>query len=164
MALIKSASFLLSKRGVAGADGSCAVADCFGDKPEAKWLAEHAYRFGFIIRYPEGKEAITGYKYEPWHLRYVGVDIAAEIQERASTLEEYFDVIPVINFFWLLTMRWVSSPGLYTTRSLSKRKQAAGHQQLVKSNGPCYSGCPLRLGLLLVIAVPKKHPRVFPAW
>lgn len=82
---------------VAGADGSCAVADCFGDKPESKWLAEHAWRFGFIIRYPEGKKAITGYKYEPWHLRYVGVDIAAEMQERAITLEECFDMIPVIN-------------------------------------------------------------------
>lgn len=80
---------------VAGADGSCSVSDCFGDKPEAKWLAENAYRFGFIIRYPKGKEEITGYQYEPWHIRYVGADIAEEIQERDITLEEYYNAVPV---------------------------------------------------------------------
>ncbi|WP_440895425.1 M15 family metallopeptidase [Amphibacillus sp. Q70] len=80
---------------VAGADGSCAVSDCFDNKPEAKWLADNAHRFGFIIRYPKGKEEITGYKYEPWHLRYVGPDIAEEIQERDITLEEYYDAVPV---------------------------------------------------------------------
>ncbi|WP_440895645.1 M15 family metallopeptidase [Amphibacillus sp. Q70] len=82
---------------VAGADGSCAVSDCFDNKPEAKWLADNAHRFGFIIRYPKGKEEITGYKYEPWHLRYVGSDIAEEIQEREITLEEYYDAVPVSN-------------------------------------------------------------------
>lgn len=80
---------------VAGADASCAVSDCFGDKPEAKWLAENAYKFGFIIRYPKGKEDITGYKYEPWHLRYVGLGIAEEIEERDITLEEYYNAVPV---------------------------------------------------------------------
>ena len=61
----------------------------FAGTAEGKWLAENAHRFGFIIRYPEGKEAITGYKYEPWHIRYVGAGPAAEIYNDNLTLEEY---------------------------------------------------------------------------
>lgn len=80
---------------VSGSDGKCAAEDCFGDTEEAKWLQQHATEFGFIIRYPEGKEDITGYKYEPWHLRYVGKTIAADIAERGITLEEYYDAVPV---------------------------------------------------------------------
>lgn len=57
--------------------------------PRTKWLAEHAHEYGFIIRYPKGKEAITGYQYEPWHLRYVGVDLAKDIVKQGLTLEEY---------------------------------------------------------------------------
>ena len=69
-------------------------ARCF-DKtsPEAQWLANNAYRFGFILRYPEGKEDITGYNYEPWHIRYVGKDAAKEIYEKNITLEEYLKKI-----------------------------------------------------------------------
>ena len=48
-----------------------------------------AHKYGFILRYPKGKEDITGYKYEPWHLRYVGKEIAKEIYESDITLEEY---------------------------------------------------------------------------
>ncbi|GIO86471.1 putative carboxypeptidase YodJ [Paenibacillus faecis] len=80
---------------VSGSDGKCAAEDCFGGTKEAEWLAEHAHEYGFIIRYPEGKENITGYKYEPWHLRYVGKEIAADIVEREITLEEYYDAVPV---------------------------------------------------------------------
>ncbi len=80
---------------VAGSDGKCAAADCFGGTKEAKWLAGHAFEYGFIIRYPKGKEDITGYQYEPWHLRYVGADIAKDIQESGDTLEEYFDAVQV---------------------------------------------------------------------
>ena len=61
----------------------------YGQAPEGIWLAENAHRFGFIIRYPLGKEAITGYQYEPWHVRYVGAEAASEIYERGVTLEEY---------------------------------------------------------------------------
>jgi zinc D-Ala-D-Ala carboxypeptidase len=61
----------------------------FGDTKEGKWLAQHAADFGFIIRYPEGKENITGYTYEPWHIRYVGVETAKAISEKGITLEEY---------------------------------------------------------------------------
>lgn len=80
---------------VSGSDGKCAAADCFADTKEALWLEQHAHDYGFIIRYPEGKEEITGYQYEPWHLRYVGKDLAAEIAESGETLEEYFDAVPV---------------------------------------------------------------------
>ncbi|AZK45833.1 D-alanyl-D-alanine carboxypeptidase family protein [Paenibacillus lentus] len=80
---------------VSGSDGKCAVEDCFGGTKEAEWLAQHSAEYGFIIRYPEGKESITGYKYEPWHLRYVGKEIAADIFARGITLEEYYDAVPV---------------------------------------------------------------------
>ncbi|WP_068778870.1 M15 family metallopeptidase [Paenibacillus sp. GM2] len=80
---------------VSGSDGKCAAEDCFGGTKEAEWLAEHAPEYGFIIRYPEGKDSITGYKYEPWHIRFVGVDIASEIADRGITLEEYYGSIPV---------------------------------------------------------------------
>lgn len=61
----------------------------FGDTPEGKWLAKNAPRYGFIIRYPKGKEDITGYSYEPWHIRYVGLKAAHIISEEGLTLEEY---------------------------------------------------------------------------
>jgi D-alanyl-D-alanine carboxypeptidase len=65
------------------------LTDAFGDTPEGKWLSSHAHEFGFILRYPEGKEEITGYNYESWHLRYVGLFVAAEIYKKDITLEEY---------------------------------------------------------------------------
>lgn len=82
---------------VTGGNGKCAAEDCFGGTPEAKWLEKNAARYGFIIRYPKGKEAITGYQYEPWHLRYVGKPIAKQIMNRGITLEEYYNVMPVNN-------------------------------------------------------------------
>jgi D-alanyl-D-alanine carboxypeptidase len=82
---------------VSGSDGKCAAEDCFADTQEAKWLAEHAHEYGFIIRYPQGKEAITGYQYEPWHLRYVGKEAAREIAAKGITLEEYWQqATPII--------------------------------------------------------------------
>ncbi|MNC65163.1 D-alanyl-D-alanine carboxypeptidase [compost metagenome] len=80
---------------LSGTDGKCAAESCFAGTKEANWLADHAAEYGFIIRYPEGKQAITGYMYEPWHVRYVGKDIAASIAERGITLEEYYDAVPV---------------------------------------------------------------------
>ena len=56
-----------------------------------EWLAENAYKFGFILRYPQGKASITGTMYEPWHYRYVGKDVAEEIFIKQICLEEYFD-------------------------------------------------------------------------
>ncbi|KRE57708.1 hypothetical protein ASL11_32065 [Paenibacillus sp. Soil750] len=80
---------------VTGSNGKCAAADCFGGTKEAIWLEKHAGEYGFIIRYPQGKAAITGYQYEPWHLRYVGADIAQEIQSKNLTMEEYYHTVAV---------------------------------------------------------------------
>ncbi|MGM0843735.1 MAG: cell wall-binding repeat-containing protein [Bacillota bacterium] len=65
------------------------LVDEFANTEEGQWVAENAADYGFIIRYPEGKEHITGYKYEPWHLRYVGVDAAQYIDRQNWTLETY---------------------------------------------------------------------------
>jgi len=61
----------------------------FADTEAGKWVAANAYRYGFILRYPEGKEHITGYMHESWHFRYVGKEIAEEVFKRNITLEEY---------------------------------------------------------------------------
>lgn len=63
----------------------------FADTDAGKWLAENSYKYGFILRYPKGKEYITGIKYEPWHFRYVGVEAATVITERGITLEEFWE-------------------------------------------------------------------------
>ena len=68
------------------------IDDAFGQTKEAQWLAEHCADYGFIIRFPDGKEDITGYQYEPWHIRYVGVDTAKEIDQLGVSLEEYLGV------------------------------------------------------------------------
>ncbi|WP_062356653.1 M15 family metallopeptidase [Bacillus kwashiorkori] len=62
----------------------------FENTVEGQWLSNNAYKFGFILRYPKGKEDVTGYSYEPWHFRYVGKEIAKIIYENNWTLEEYF--------------------------------------------------------------------------
>lgn len=72
--------------------GTCSLETCFGDLPEGQWLAAHAHEYGFIIRYPEGKQDITGYQYEPWHIRYVGTDLAQELYTTNLTMEEFFNV------------------------------------------------------------------------
>lgn len=64
----------------------------FNGTPEAKWIAANAHKYGFIVRYPEGKMDITGYKYEPWHVRYLGVDLACAVYESGLTLEEYLGI------------------------------------------------------------------------
>lgn len=63
----------------------------FGDTKAGKWLAANSCRFGFILRYPEGKENITGIEYEPWHFRYVGKAAAPVIMEQGITLEEFWE-------------------------------------------------------------------------
>lgn len=65
------------------------LSQAFADYPEGEWINEHCSEYGFIIRYPKGKTDITGYDYEPWHLRYVGTEAAAKITEQGITLEEY---------------------------------------------------------------------------
>ena len=65
------------------------LSNSFGQVTEGIWVSENAHKFGFIIRYPEGKEEITGYQYEPWHLRYLGEDLATLVYESGLTYEEY---------------------------------------------------------------------------
>lgn len=64
--------------------------EALGETPEGIWLEKESHHYGFIIRYPKGKEAITKYQYEPWHLRYVGVDLASYLVENDLTLDEYY--------------------------------------------------------------------------
>ncbi len=64
----------------------------FDNTKEAKWLAANAYKYGFILRYPKGKESVTGYIYESWHYRYVGIEMAEKIYKSGKTLEEYFGI------------------------------------------------------------------------
>ena len=66
------------------------VSDSFDGSDEAIWLKNNAYKYGFILRFPKGKEDITGYKYEPWHYRYVGMKAAKIIHDDDITLEEYY--------------------------------------------------------------------------
>ncbi len=68
---------------------SCDYTECFKDTKSGTWLKNNAYKYGFILRYPKGKENITGYIFEPWHYRYVGVDVATKIHNSGITLEEY---------------------------------------------------------------------------
>lgn len=63
----------------------------FADTEAGKWLAEHSCEYGFILRYPRGKEYITGIEFEPWHFRYVGVDAAMAITEQGLCLEEFVE-------------------------------------------------------------------------
>ncbi|MCR5654040.1 MAG: M15 family metallopeptidase [Lachnospiraceae bacterium] len=65
----------------------------FGDTKAGKWLAKNCANYGFILRYPKGKEEITGIEYEPWHFRYVGKKAAKQITEHGLTLEEFVDTL-----------------------------------------------------------------------
>ncbi|MGY1754084.1 M15 family metallopeptidase [Blastococcus sp. SYSU D01042] len=75
--------------------GGCDIERCFGDTPEGRWVVTNAHRFGWLVRYPAGSEGVTGYQYEPWHLRYVGPDLATELHVAGvATLEEHFGLPP----------------------------------------------------------------------
>lgn len=77
----------------AGADQTCWVDNCFEGTAAGKWLAAHAHEYGFILRYPKGKESITGYQYEPWHFRYVGRELAGALHQSGLTMEEAWSYI-----------------------------------------------------------------------
>lgn len=72
--------------------------ESFASTPEGKWLENHAYEYGFIIRYPKDKSDITGYSYEPWHIRYVGKELAEYLYTNKLTLEEFYNYTPSISF------------------------------------------------------------------
>lgn len=65
------------------------LTEAFGETAEGQWVEENAHDFGYIIRYLEGEEEVTGYQYEPWHLRYLGEELAADVAESGLTYEEY---------------------------------------------------------------------------
>ena len=69
------------------------LTEAFGETEAGKWLMNHAHEYGFILRYPKGKEHVTGFMYESWHYRFVGNEHAAKIFEQNVTLEEYLDVV-----------------------------------------------------------------------
>lgn len=73
---------------LAYANMDCYLARCFADTPAGIWLAQNAHEYGFVLRYPEGKESVTGFQFEPWHFRYVGKDLALAIKESGLTLDE----------------------------------------------------------------------------
>jgi len=70
------------------------IDDSFTNTPEGKWVHDNCYKYGLILRYPEGKESITGYMHESWHLRYVGVELASKLYHEGewTTLEEYYGI------------------------------------------------------------------------
>lgn len=69
----------------------CPLSEAFGTTPQGLWLRENSYRFGFILRYDQGQQPVVGYAYEPWHFRYVGVEIATDMRSRGIVnLEDYY--------------------------------------------------------------------------
>lgn len=73
--------------------GGCSITDCFGTTPGGKWIIANAYKYGFFQRYPAADTAITGYRDETWHFRYVGIPLATELHDKnIPTLEQFFDV------------------------------------------------------------------------
>lgn len=74
---------------VGRADRGSTLTEAFASTPEGQWLRQNAARYGFIFRYPDGKDDVTGYAWEPWHLRYVGIGVAQYIQQNNLTLEEF---------------------------------------------------------------------------
>jgi D-alanyl-D-alanine carboxypeptidase len=84
---------------IGNASGTCALQACFANTPAGKWAAEHGWEYGFIIRYPAGAGATTGYTYEPWHLRYVGLAVALDMRSSGiATLEDYFGLEPAPDY------------------------------------------------------------------
>lgn len=76
----------------------CEVDDCFADTPEGKWLAANCYKYGFIIRYQKDAQNLTGYIYEPWHVRYVGDILSQALNKSGQTLEQYFNLPVSIDY------------------------------------------------------------------
>lgn len=74
---------------VSAASNPYDLEDTFGEEPEGKWVAVNAPRFGYVVSYPAGKQPITGYTYEPWHIRYVGIELAQQVSASGKTLTEY---------------------------------------------------------------------------
>jgi D-alanyl-D-alanine carboxypeptidase len=74
----------------------------FGKTKAGKWISENAWRYGFVVRYPEGKETVTGYAYEPWHVRYVGKEHAKAIFDSGEPMEIYVSAHRLAIYDYLL--------------------------------------------------------------
>ena len=72
------------------------ISSGFAETPAGIWVTAHCSEYGFILRYPSDKTAVTGYVYEPWHYRFVGTDLAAVLSASGQTLEEYYGKVPVV--------------------------------------------------------------------
>lgn len=80
-------------------NGTCGVEECFAQTSQGIWLAQNAWRFGYHLSYPEGKTPITGFAFEPWHYRYIGTTLAAEMHRQGViTLEEFFGLSPAPHY------------------------------------------------------------------
>lgn len=79
-------------------DGAHTLYQSFGDTQAGQWLAEHAHHYGFVIRYPQGAHEVTGFQYEPWHLRYFGKNHAQHIMEGSGVAETEFDLVPAPDY------------------------------------------------------------------
>ena len=77
----------------------CVIMTCFGRTDAGRWLAENAHEYGFILRYPKGFKPVTGFQYEPWHFRYVGIELASEMKAKGiKTLEEFWGLEPAPDY------------------------------------------------------------------
>jgi zinc D-Ala-D-Ala carboxypeptidase len=84
---------------LAGVSGTCVLQECFGTTTEGLWLAENSWKFGFIKRYLEDTTEVTGYRFEPWHYRFVGTELAEEIWRVGNPpLEEFFGLDPAPDY------------------------------------------------------------------
>jgi D-alanyl-D-alanine carboxypeptidase len=84
---------------VSALPAACTLDQCFASTPQGEWLAANAWSYGFVLRFPEGATAITGYEFEPWHYRFVGAELAARMHETATaTLEEFFGLAPAADY------------------------------------------------------------------
>jgi D-alanyl-D-alanine carboxypeptidase len=79
--------------------GECALDECFANTVGGQWLAANAWQYGFLLRYPSGLTPITGYAFEPWHYRFIGTELAAELHKTGIlTLEEFFGLPPAPDY------------------------------------------------------------------
>ena len=84
---------------ISPASGECALDECFADMVPGQWLAANAWQYGFLLRYPQGLTHITGYAFEPWHYRFIGVELATELHNTGvQTLEEFFGLDPAPDY------------------------------------------------------------------
>lgn len=78
---------------ISAVPAKCSLDACFAETPQGRWLAANAWRFGFLLRYPADKAAVTGFTFEPWHFRFVGVALTTRMHDTGSTtLEEFFGI------------------------------------------------------------------------